>query len=243
MQVTINGQLMLLMLLEKLNENLDVEIIYENTDGFTLLISPEDREKLEQYVSKWESTTGLEMEYQVFDKLFIRDVNNIIAQSGDYIKLKGAYEIDKKIGSEPVLHKDNSMRVIRIAAKEYFINGVPIEETIINHKDIYDFCISKKANKGWYFSMSHTPLTNPIKLRNTKTLRYYVSTNGSIIYKNHIDGRKNFLEAYPKGKENKGKYWKLKLFNKYKDLPKYNIDYSYYIREANKLINAIERKA
>lgn len=243
MSVTINGQLMLLMLLETLHENLDVEIIYENTDGFTVLISPEDKAKLEEYVTKWENTTKLTMEYQLFDSLFIRDVNNIIATSGEYVKLKGAYEVDKKIGDEPVLHKDTSMRAVRLAVKQYFVDGIPVEESLKANTNIYDFCLNKQAKKGWFFSMSHTLTTNDIKLKNIKTVRYYVSNQGSIIYKNHEDGRKHFLEAGLKGKENRGHYWKLRLFNKFKEktMEEYNIDYSYYLRESQKLIDAIEK--
>lgn len=151
------------------------------------------------------------------------------------------YEIDKKVGNEPALHKNNSMTVVAIAAKEYFLNDTPVEETIRNHKNIYDFCITKHMNKGWFLTYQATPDSQPFLLKNIKTLKYYVSNSGGTIYKNHIDGRINYyLEAPLKGKGNKNHYWKLKMFNKFRHKEDYEIDYSYYIREANKLINGIK---
>ena len=38
------------------------------------------------------------------------------------------------------------MRIVPISLKNYFIYNIPIEETIKNHKDIYDFCLRLKTN-------------------------------------------------------------------------------------------------
>ena len=241
MAVTINGQLSLLMLIEAIVTRLDVNIIQENTDGITFVVRKEDEKEFTLIIREWEKVTNLVMEYNYPVAIYQRDVNNYIWDFGTYTKAKGAYEVDKVVGSEPALHKDNSMKVVAHAVREYFTNDAPVEKTIQSHTNIYDFCITKRATKGWHFSMAHQPHTNPIKLRNIKTLRYYVSNSGSVVYKCHEDGRRNYLQAGLKGKDNKGHYWKLKLFNKFKEKENYNIDYSYYIREANKLINAIER--
>jgi len=60
------------------------------------------------------------------------------------IKSKGFFEINKVVGSEPAYHKDNSFRVIPLALQEYFVNNIPVEKTIYNHTNIYDFCGRQK---------------------------------------------------------------------------------------------------
>lgn len=266
--VTVPGQLFLLMFIDKLRSITSAEIITANTDGVLIRYKRAEEQTVRTVAKWWEEVTNLTMEETQYQKIIQRDVNNLIwiTPSGK-IKCKGAYEVDKLVGSTAALHKDNSQRVVALAVREYFVNNTPVEETIINHTNIYDFCIGKKATKGWSFSMAHKPLTSAIKLRNVKTLRYYVSTIGSVIYKNHEDGRKSYLEAYPKNKQEledlfdwkkenimkrendqtelptRETYWKLKLFNKFKRKKDYNIDYFYYIKQSNKLINAIERES
>ena len=81
-----------------------------------------------------------------YSKMVIRDVNNYISvyedsiPSDEHLKLKGCFEIDKEF------YKDPSMKIVQIALKEYFVNNIPIKETILNHTNIYDFCLRLKTN-------------------------------------------------------------------------------------------------
>ena len=74
----------------------------------------------------------------------IRDVNNYIGvyedstPDNEHIKLKGDFEIDKEF------HKDPSMRIVPLAVKEYFVYGIPIEKTIKENRDIFNFCMRLK---------------------------------------------------------------------------------------------------
>ena len=136
MRITINGQLSLCMLYEMLAEGIPGAIpIMQNTDGLEMMI-PEDR--VDDYMkvcAEWELITQLKLEHDEYSKMIIRDVNNYAAQyTNGKVKYKGAFEIDKD------LHKDNSFKIIPIALSEYFVKGIPIEQTIKNHKNIYDFC-------------------------------------------------------------------------------------------------------
>jgi hypothetical protein len=244
LSVTVPCQLFLLMFIDKLRATTSAEVLTANTDGVLIKYKRSEEEAVRAVSTWWESTTNLVMEETQYQKIVQRDCNNLIwIDDKGKAKCKGAYEVDKMVGSSPALHKDNSQRIVALAVREYFISGTSINDTIINHDNIYDFCIGKKANKGWFFSAAHKPDSNDIKLRNIKTLRYYVSNAGSVLYKNHEDGRQAFLEAGLKNKEHKGHYWKLKMFNKFKQktMKEYNIDYSYYEREAQKLIHAIEK--
>lgn len=157
--------------------------------------------------------------------MVVRDVSSYIAvyDYGD-IKLKGCFEIDKE------LHKNCGMRIVPIALKEYYVNNIPIETTIKNHKDIFDFCMELKIR-----SEDTSIYTKVINNESKKTqlgriTRYFISgKNGSLIKKDKI-GK---ITQVHKG-------FGIEIFNKYYESEDYNIDYQFYINEANKIKNTID---
>ena len=153
--------------------------------------------------------------------MIIRDVNNYIAEYEDstedneHLKLKGCFEIDKEF------HKDPSMKIVPIALYEYFINGVPIEQTIKTHKNIYDFCLRLKINHSSSAFYSYLENNQIAKLELGRTTRYFVSKTGGglTVYYN---GSKNMTRL--------NKEYQFTLFNKfYKSFRpthyKYNLPY------------------
>jgi hypothetical protein len=180
----------------------------------------------------------LVIEEVLYSKMIIKDVNNYIAIYDDHtsenphLKLKGCFEIDKEY------YKDPSMRIVPIALKEYFVNGVPIRDTILNHKDIYDFCLRLKTNSKsipiyTYVDSKTKKVCNKILDRTT---RYYISNKGGYLCK-------QFKENNNKVGVNIG--YTATLFNKFveKDNFKdYNINYQFYIAEAMKIVDAIVEK-
>ncbi len=82
MAITIGGQLSLCMLIEKLINHCNAEIIMANTDGFEFFVDVDKVEKAKEYVKWWEETTGLQMEGDVYSVMFVRDVNSYIAIKG-----------------------------------------------------------------------------------------------------------------------------------------------------------------
>jgi hypothetical protein len=122
------------------------------------------------------------------------------------------------------------MRIVPIALKEYFVNGVPIRDTILNHKDIFDFCLRLKVNsksvaKYVYFDNGLKEQILP------RTTRYYISNGGGNLYK---DLGENRITGVNVG-------YTATLFNNYEEKPMedYNINYSFYINEAMKIVNVI----
>lgn len=144
MKVTIGNQLMLLMLIEKYLNN-DIQVISVNTDGIVALYNKDLQHKILEIDKWWEDITKHTLEYTPY-KLFVQtSVNDYITVKTDgKVKYKGDYEIDREI------HKNNSMRIVAMALKEYFINNIPVEETILNHTNIYHFCKRVKTTKGWW---------------------------------------------------------------------------------------------
>lgn len=79
MTITIGGQLSLCMLMGALIDHVGAEIIMCNTDGFEYIVDVEKIDKANSIVRRWEKVTGLEMEGDFYDSMFIRDVNSYVA--------------------------------------------------------------------------------------------------------------------------------------------------------------------
>lgn len=145
------------------------------------------------------------------------------------IKYKGIFELNKE------LHKDNSDKIVAIAISEYFINNIPVERTIKNHDNIYDFCARQKFTGGNYGVTTTVEYKDgeyrTITEKQQKNVRYYISNKGSSFTKYYTDGSTEIIAGG----------YQVKVFNKYikKDMKDYDINYQYYIEQANKIINTI----
>jgi len=88
MQVTVTGQLTLLMLIEAL-ECRGIRVISANTDS--VFVKTKDEKSCQSVIDDWEFDTGYTLGKFNYDSLYSRDVNNYIAVSESGIKAKGAY--------------------------------------------------------------------------------------------------------------------------------------------------------
>ena len=232
MKTTIGGQMFLSMWTEKLVAAIpEIRFIQHNTDGITYLLPRKDLEKAKKVGQEMSDITGLYIEDNIYTKFVVRDVNNYLAlyENGD-VKYKGCFEIDKEF------HKDPSMRIVPIAVSNYFLKGIPVEETVKNHQDIFDFCLRMKLNansSGVYkYIDKDTGLLKEKSL--SKTTRYYISEYGGII-----------LKKLPKSTNGVNVGFSCTLFNTYekKEMKDYRIDYRFYVKEAKKIINPIMESA
>jgi hypothetical protein len=200
-------------------------------DGQTLYVPRVDLDKIRAVNEQLTKETGLTIEETVYSKMCVRDVNNYLAVYADnspeheHIKLKGDYEIYKEY------HKDPSTQVVPLAVKNYLIYGIPIKETIMNDKNIFDFCLRLKVNsssRAMYKVLENNEIVDKCLDRTT---RYYISTNGGTLYKDFGDGRITGVNVG----------YGATLFNKYIEKPfeEYKINYNFYISEAQKLIDGI----
>ena len=236
MATTINGQLLLTMLAERLLKYVDdVTVLQVNTDGITLKIP---RTELDQYYASckvWEKETNLTLEYVEYSKMVIRDVNNYLAvTTKGKVKNKGAFEVDKVVGNEPAYHKDNSFKIVPLAIQEYFVNNIPIEDTITNHKNIYDFCGRQKFGRDSYGEVHYLQGDKIVVEKQQKNVRYYISKSNKVFIKQYSKGTSEVI--------NKG--FQIEIFNKFieKSFELYNIDYQFYIKEADKIIDIVNNK-
>lgn len=234
MQITLNGQLLLTLLAESLVNNIkDMEVIQVNTDGITVKINRHYIDDYYKICKDWESLTQLTLEYVEYSRMVIGDVNNYLAvTTKDKIKNKGRFEVDKVVGNEPAYHKDNSFRIVPLALQEYFVNGVSIEDTILNHKNIYDFCGRQKFKSDSYGQIHYLKEDQQITEKQQKNVRYYISNTGATFIKYYKKGTTEFI--------NKG--YQVTIFNKFVESDNYDIDYNFYIQECKKELNNIENK-
>ena len=149
MKTTVNGQLLLCMLSERLMEEIpDCTMIQINTDGMTVRVHKKYIEQMKAICARWEKLTQLELESVMYSKMIIKDVNNYIAVKTDgKAKRKGAAFIYKIEPGELELHKNFSMLIVPKALEAYFVDNKPVEKFIRNHDDIYDFFKRTKINR------------------------------------------------------------------------------------------------
>ena len=234
--VTMNGQLLLLMLIEKLESN-GIECIAANTDGIECKVYDHQLETYNHICDWWMRLTKLDLEFDTYAKLIIRDINNYISitKSGK-IKEKGTFVTKRsKMSLVDELRRSFNCPIVAEAIARYYLENIPVKDTITNHKDIYDFCKSQKA--GSQFVIEHHYHTNDEyglavlkKDKLQKTNRYFVSNSGGTIMKKKENGSyTNIVSGY-----------NITIFNEYYKSDNYNINYNYYIHQANEIINKVK---
>ena len=76
------------------------------------------------------------------------------------------------------------MKIVPMALKKYYIDNIPVEETIYHHYDILDFC--KSANmtgNNILYERTYNIYGEEIDKPLSKTTRYYVSKTGCKLIK------------------------------------------------------------
>ena len=230
LRTTINGQLYMLMLIEQLSID-GLKVISANTDGIvTLLPSYTHLYYYMQVCDKWSKETKFTLEYTNYSKYIRRDVNNyIVIKDGNGTKEKGDFTQYEKLSLRQGIDKP----IVSKALYNFFVNDIPIESTIYDEVDINSFCIAKKTDNK-FTNEFHTLKDNLHNIEELqKTVRFYVSTNGGTLYK--VDKTNNKYINYCVNR-------KVTILNNNqnnKDIKDYNIDYGYYIKETNKIIDEI----
>lgn len=231
MSITIGGQLSLCMLIEELINQCNAEIIMANTDGFEFIIDVDMIQKSDHIVKQWETTTGLQMEGDIYSVMFVNNVNNYISVTEQgKVKLKGLYEYADydKLGWA----KDHSAMVVAKAVKAHLVDGVDYEEFVMLHKDKWDFCLRTKVPRSSRLVLVDT---EGEEHKQQNICRYYPSKQGGKLVKimPPLDGE---TEERRIGIDTD---WFVKTCNNINDF-KWDVDYDYYLTEAKKLIDAVE---
>ena len=220
-RIRINGQLILLMLVDRLLE-LNCKIVQINTDGVMFIAKKTAKDEIQETVSEVERITQLTFESDNYEVFYQYTVNHYFGVVEGYGQSHNPELIEKRgmFRTEPVLGKGLAPAVIPKAVINYFLTKQPVSEFIRQQTDIHDFLMSQRTDKK--FKVRHgDQFVQRIN-------RYYASTNGYSLYKVDKDGKE----------ENMLTKSGVTILNKMDDLPitERHVNYNYYISEANKII-------
>ena len=238
-QVTINGQLFLLMLIEKL-ELAGIHVISANTDGIVTVVPRKLEKTADDICHWWEKHLGLELEFTYYTKYVTEGVNSYLTiKRGGSCKFKG--RMNPKMFLED-LSKGYNSPIVAKCVTEYFINGTPVMETLRNAKSILDFCRTQNVNHKYRLEFTHVvdgKIRTDVVQRNT---RFYISSTGGTLMKVESMGWNERNEEQVK-KSSLCAGQRVSICNTVDDtdISELNVNYLYYYNEAMAIIEPIEQ--
>lgn len=238
-QVTINGQLFLLMLIEKL-ELAGIHVISANTDGIVTIVPRELEQTADDICHWWEKHLGLELEFTYYTKYVTEGVNSYLTvKRGGSSKFKG--RMNPKMFLED-LSKGYNSPIVAKCVTEYFINGTPVMETLRNAKSILDFCRTQNVNHKYRLEFTHVvdgKIRTDVVQRNT---RFYISSTGGTLMKVESMGwNEHNEEQVKKSSLCAGQRVSICNIVDDTDISELNVNYLYYYNEAMAIIEPIEQ--
>lgn len=205
--ICINGQMLLLDLVEHLEPHVD--LIQNNTDGLIIKIRDYDRDfdLIDDIVWEWEERTGMRMDFDAFldGEIFQKDVNNymLIDHGTGAMKVKGEYL--KKLGE-----LDYDLPIVNKAIVDYMSKNIPVEQTIMECDLLKEFQMVRKISSK-YTSILHGGYWETYKQINPQSGRMKT-------FKRFTGNRKRLNEKcvriFASLNKNDGGVWKVKGENK-----------------------------
>lgn len=233
MQVRINGQLSLLMLIEKLIE-LGCKIINTNTDGVFYVAEKHLLPKIDEITKWWENTTKLVLEADYFEAMYQFAINDYVAVKQGYSQTKDPSLIKKKgmFIDTVSLGKGMAATIIPEAINKCLIDGIPVENTIKQCANIHKFITYQKVSKDYSVEYNGSLIQ--------RINRFYFSKNAPWLYKCKVDKSTGKRSKYIKLSTKSG----VQVCNVIDEHFKFpdDINYQYYISEAKKIVEIFKCK-
>lgn len=123
------------------------KLIQSNTDGIALELLTDDAEDLiDKVCAEWEKDWRFSLEKTIADNLYEKDVNNYVFRDSDgKVKVKGAYVTKYSEDNE-----QDTLAILAQAVVNYFLEGIDIRTTICNPENLAtDYQMIKKLG-GMY---------------------------------------------------------------------------------------------
>lgn len=175
----INGQLMLLDLIEHLEVVKGFELIQSNTDGLIIQIPDTDEAfyQVDDICYEWEMRCSTEkcsilLGLDTVHEIYQKDVNNYLwIDAEGKIERKGAYV-------KELSRIDNDLPILNLALTEYMTKKIPVEKTINACTDLIMFqkVVKLSENYGWVEHEEGTPEEVHTGVRVIKTFYEYHNT-------------------------------------------------------------------
>lgn len=254
--ICITGMLLLTDLIEKLEMVSSFELIQSNTDGIIIRYRIEHENQVEAIVREWELRTRMNMEYTVIHAIAQKDVNNYVMKAGETylvvededgnlihrvtekdkgkLKSKGGY-VSLFGGGD---FKNNSMIVLHNALVNYFMDGIPVEQTIEQDNKISHYQMIAKTGSTYQGTFHEV---NGERIPVQRVNRVYATKNPlyGTIYKRK-NGKDTKAEIDSENKERNDKIASLPehcVIDNENKMTIEQIDKSFYIELAKKRIN------
>jgi len=211
-QTTITGQLSLLMLIEAATEA-GIKVVSANTDGVVMLCPKANHDKMIEVTEKWMATTGMTLERTDYKLLASRDVNSYVAVKTDgEVKRKGVF-------ADQSLAKNPDRLIIYDAVAAHLASGRSIKSYIMDSKDITRFVTVRKVSGGAKWRGEE--LGRAVRFYHSNEVGadeclQYIKTGNKVP---NSDGCKPLMELPD-------------------EFPT-DIDYEYYIKEANNMLKEV----
>lgn len=195
----INGQLLMLDLIEHLEVIPGFELIQTNTDGLIVRVPDTDEafEMLDDICWEWESRISTEhcsilLELDSIKEIYQKDVNNYL-----WIDADGGVE---RIGAyvKELSKIDNDLPILNKALVDYMVHKTPVEDTINQCDDLIMFqkIVKLSSNYKWVEHEHCTPIERKTGVRVIKThleypesIRYTYKSYRVFASKDIQDGR------------------------------------------------------
>lgn len=219
-QVTLTGQLSLLMLIE-MTEMAGIPVISANTDGILIRCPRARRDDLLNVIGEWERTTGFATEETLYRAVYAKDVNNYIAIKTDgSVKGKGLYANPWEVQGPNIfkLHKNPTTTIVIEAVVALLRDGTPLEKTIRGSLDIRKFVSVRNVTGGAKSGKEYLG----------KAIRWYYSTDSGCSVINY----QNSGYKVPKSDRSKP------LMELPSDFP-FDVNHEWYIAEAKSTLHQI----
>jgi hypothetical protein len=218
-QVTVTGQLALLMLIERFELN-GITVVSANTDGIATKYPRVLKPLKLEIITQWEKETGFKTEETLYKAIYSRDVNNYIAIKTDgSTKAKGAFANPwaTEKNKDERLKKNPTNQVCIDAVTAQLVKGVPVDHTIRACRDITKFVCVRSVKGG--------AVKDGVYLG--KSIRWYYSVNetGEIVYANSGNKVPRSDKAKP-------------MMDMPTAFPN-DVDFDWYIAEAERILQGI----
>lgn len=236
MAITINGQLLIVMLAEQLMEI--SQLLQANTDGVTIKVLKSELPKVKEILIWWQNLTQITLETANYSKMVIKDVSNYLAvYTNNKVKRKGAAF---KTKAELELHENHSGVIVQEAISAYFISNTLPEQFLLQELEL-------GLNK--FYMRAKVQREHKLVARDTTDIplqritRYVVTNTGASLIKIMPPLPKN-PDKWRETEIESG--WKCTVCNNLSEinleLLKENINIEYYLTQIKKIINAIEKR-
>lgn len=146
--IMVTGQVFLIDLNERIQEH--AKLVQSNTDG--LFVEPHNYEAMMKAAKEWEERTGFVLEYERYENLWQKDVNNYVCLLEGKVEAKGGYvnlwNADKPEFENNLGRWIKQGAVVHKALVNYMLYDIPFEDTINDETNMMMFQFTSRTTKG-----------------------------------------------------------------------------------------------